>query len=108
MPRRDQKDEASSQLWRASGLGGEFAAGIIGMIALGWLVDRWLDSKPTGMIVGAALGMVGGGYNFIRQAQRMNRDAQAAYRRSNPGPKKAPTTESDTKPDANKDDHGDR
>lgn len=62
-------------------MGVEFSAGIVGMIALGWLVDRGLNSAPWGMIVGAAMGIVGGGYNFFKQAQKMNRAATEAYRR---------------------------
>ena len=80
----NRDDEASSAMWRASGMGAEFAFGIVGMIALGWLVDRGLDSAPVGMIVGAAMGIVGGGYNFIRQAMKMNRQAAARYRRDYP------------------------
>jgi len=85
MPSKESND-ATSALWRASGMGAEFAFGIVGMILLGWLIDRWLDSGPVGILVGAGLGIVGGGYNFIRQAQKMNRQAAAQYRRNNPTP----------------------
>ena len=65
-------------------MGMEFAAGIVGMGLLGWLIDRWLDSAPIGVLIGAGLGIVGGGYNFIRQAQAMNRKAAEQYRRDHP------------------------
>lgn len=80
-PEKRSDDSPTSGLWRASGMGAEFTAGIVGMLALGWLVDEGLDTKPWGMIIGAAMGIVGGGYNFFRQAQKMNRDASEAFRR---------------------------
>jgi F0F1-type ATP synthase assembly protein I len=81
-------------------MGVEFSAGIVGMLALGWLVDEGLGTKPWGMIVGAAMGIVGGGYNFFKQAQKMNRDASEAFRRD------YPDRRSSTRRDAGRD--GDR
>ena len=81
---KSSNNEESSALWRASGMGAEFAAGIVGMGLLGWLIDRWLGSAPVGALVGAGMGILGGGYNFIRQAQIMNRRAAEKYRREHP------------------------
>lgn len=41
------------------GLGAQIGGSMILFVGLGLLVDRWLDSSPWGVIVGAALGMVG-------------------------------------------------
>ena len=38
-------------------------------VGLGLLADRWLDSSPWGVIVGAALGMVGIMYLVLRMAR---------------------------------------
>ncbi len=75
-------------------MGAEFAFGIVGMMLIGWLIDKWLDSSPVGVLIGAGLGILGGGYNFIRQAVKMNQQASAKFRRDYP----AGVTES--KPDS--------
>lgn len=41
------------------GLGVQIGGSMILFVGAGLLVDRWLDSSPWGVIVGAALGMVG-------------------------------------------------
>ena len=54
---------------RFSGIGFEFAAAVGGFALLGyWLVDRNWDTWPWGMIIGVMLGLVGGGYNLIRES----------------------------------------
>jgi hypothetical protein len=45
------------------------------------------------MIVGAVMGIVGGGYNFFKQAQKMNRAASEAYRRDYPRRPTGPRSE---------------
>ena len=66
---------------RLSGIGLELVAAIVGMMLLGWAVDRWLGSSPVWMLVGLTLGFIGGGYNFIREAMASNRQAKEAYDR---------------------------
>ncbi|MEM0963651.1 MAG: AtpZ/AtpI family protein [Bacteroidota bacterium] len=41
------------------GLGIQIGGSMLLFVGLGILVDRWLDTTPWGVIVGAALGMVG-------------------------------------------------
>lgn len=41
------------------GLGAQIGGSMILFVGAGLLVDRWLDTSPWGVIVGAALGMVG-------------------------------------------------
>jgi len=38
---------------RYSGLGCLFAAGVLGFMGGGWLLDRWLHTLPVFMVVGA-------------------------------------------------------
>lgn len=58
---------------RSSGIGIEFAA-VVGVFALiGHWLDLKFDSSPWGVVVGAALGLIGGTYNLIR-------DSLAAFR----------------------------
>jgi len=56
-------------LWRSSTLGLELVGAILVMGFIGWLVDGWLGTEPVGMLVGGAVGIVGGGYRFIRDAK---------------------------------------
>lgn len=85
---RDEDQEASRALWRMAGLGTELAGAIAGMALLGWLLDGWWGTAPRGVLVCLLIGIVGGGYNFIRRATALNRNAAAAYRgsrRAHPG-----------------------
>lgn len=75
------RDEQTQELWRLSGLGIEFAAVIGGMIALGWLLDRWLGTSPAFIIVGAAFGLVGGSIKFVREAMAASRRSSEEAKR---------------------------
>lgn len=75
------KEDQSSALWRASGMGMELTGAILGGALFGWLADKWLNSAPKGLIIGLIIGVIGGGATFIRSAMRMSRRAAADYRR---------------------------
>lgn len=59
-------------------MGVEFAAAVIGFVLVGYWIDLHYDCRPKGVLLGAALGILGGGYNLVRTALRasrqMNRD----------------------------------
>lgn len=74
----------TTRLWSIAGMGTELAGGIIGMLLIGLALDWWLGTKPWLTITGATLGLVGGGYNFLRRALKENRDAAARFRASHP------------------------
>ena len=78
--RPEQETEAERSLWRASGMGIELVGSVAGMAALGWVIDRWQGTMPLWTLILLGVGMMGGGYNFFRQAMAMNRKAAAAYR----------------------------
>ncbi len=58
----------------AWGLASNFTAGVIGMGFVGWALERWVwpAAAPWLLIGGIGLGLLGGGYSFIRGAIRMN------------------------------------
>jgi F0F1-type ATP synthase assembly protein I len=58
----DQKADDKEQVnWtRMAGVGIEFAVAIGLFTVIGYLIDRWLGSKPWGVIVGAAVGFAVG------------------------------------------------
>lgn len=80
----DQKPSKAGDtqaLWRAAGLGMELIGAVIGMGLIGWLIDRWQGWSPVATITGFVIGALGGGYNFFRAAQRLNREAQKEFGR---------------------------
>jgi ATP synthase protein I len=53
---------------RLAGLGVELAAGLGAAVLLGYWIDRRFGTSPWGLLTCAAIGIVGGLYNVIRQA----------------------------------------
>jgi F0F1-type ATP synthase assembly protein I len=64
---------ARQNLLRYAGLGAELAAAIVGLTLTGLWVDYHFHTRPVGVVVGASLGVIGGLYNFLRDAWRMSR-----------------------------------
>jgi ATP synthase protein I len=48
-----------------------FAAVVAGL-GLGWLLDRWLGTRPWLMIAGLVLGAAAGFYEFIRTSSKLS------------------------------------
>ncbi len=55
------------------GLGTELAASVIGMVLLGYFLDEHFKTSPWLLLTGAAAGMTGGFYNFIREVQKLGK-----------------------------------
>ena len=68
-------------------MGVEFAGSIAAGALIGWLFDQWLNSAPRGVTIGAILGILGGGLNFVRQAVQISR-ASTGARSSGTSPRK--------------------
>jgi F0F1-type ATP synthase assembly protein I len=68
------------------GLGMEVATQVGAGALLGWLFDRWRGTAPTGLLVGAAIGIVVGLWSLIKGALKLNRalDRETSRRRSAP------------------------
>jgi len=62
-------------------MGLELAGGIIGLTLAGWWVDHHWGTFPKGIVVGAAIGIVGGGYNFLRQSLQMIHEQERLRKR---------------------------
>lgn len=89
--RDDRQAEERRRMYRMSGMGLEFAAGMIGMTALGVALHKLAGMPQWVVIACAVVGILGGGYNFLRQATRLNREETERYRRSQAG--REPTRE---------------
>jgi ATP synthase protein I len=50
-----------------------FAAVVAGLI-VGWLLDRWLGTRPWLLVVGLVLGAAAGFYEFIRATSKLSQD----------------------------------
>ncbi|MHC4082815.1 MAG: AtpZ/AtpI family protein [Planctomycetota bacterium] len=70
--------------WRMGGMGMEVASQVGAGALLGWLWDRWRGTAPTGLLVGAVIGIVVGLWSLIRGGLKLNRDLdrESARRRS--------------------------
>lgn len=79
MPRDDDQPETRSGInpWSVSGMGMELVGSIIGALLLGWGVDYFFRTSPWGIVIGAFVGLVGGGYNFAKQARKLQRRSTA-------------------------------
>ena len=80
LPRRDAGDggdsgKFGSAMGRGMRVASEFAAAIVIGGLIGWLLDRWLGTKPAFMIVFFMLGVASGVWNVIRATSPASRVA---------------------------------
>lgn len=52
-----------------AGMGFELAAAVTGFTFLGLWIDRRFGTEPRALLICAAIGVVGGLYNFVRTAR---------------------------------------
>lgn len=69
-------DRESQRLYRLAGAGVEFFSAVLGGTALGWLLDRWLGTKPWCVIVGVAIGFTAGLVRLVRMSAQENARAK--------------------------------
>lgn len=67
-------------LARYAGMGTELAGAIVGATLIGYWIDLRYSSAPKGVLIGAGIGIVGGTYNFIRQAVALSKESARAAR----------------------------
>ena len=68
--KQSSEDATLAGWYRMAGVGIEFVVAIGLFAFIGYLVDRWLDSSPWGLIVGAGLGFAVGLRAMIRVAMK--------------------------------------
>jgi F0F1-type ATP synthase assembly protein I len=84
---RSRRGETEGEIrvgWRMGGLGMQVASEAGAGALLGWLFDRWRGTAPTGLLVGAVIGIVVALWSLIRGGLKLNRDLdrEAARRRA--------------------------
>ena len=70
MATRDDED-ANRKSGIAYGAALVLFSSVIGFCAVGWLLDRWLGTKPWLLVLGIVLGAIAGFYQFIRLTSRL-------------------------------------
>ncbi len=76
MPRAKKKQtlaETYRQLGPYMGLGTELAASVVGMLLIGYFLDEHFNTSPWLLLTGAAVGLIGGFYNFFREVQKLDK-----------------------------------
>ena len=61
----------------------DLGAGLIAGVLLGWGLDRWLGSRPWGIIGGSLLGLAAGVRNVLRTADSVSRPPSSNARNEN-------------------------
>lgn len=72
--RQDGQEGAGSSMGMAMRIAVEMISALIVSGAIGWFLDRWLDTRPWLMLVMLILGSATGLWNTYRSAMRMQRD----------------------------------
>jgi ATP synthase protein I len=70
------QDNDNEEVNRKSGLAYAAAFSLFAAVAsgllVGWLLDRWLGTRPWLLVTGIVLGAVAGFYEFIRAAAKIS------------------------------------
>ena len=75
-PGFDPKKE-QARLLGLMGLGVTFGCELIAGLAIGWLLDQWLETGHLFLIIGTILGLLVGTFGFFKAAMKANRAAAA-------------------------------
>jgi ATP synthase protein I len=71
MPGRDD-EETNRKSGIAYGAALTLFVSVASLCGVGWLVDRWLGTRPWLMVVGLILGAVAGFYEFVRLTSKLS------------------------------------
>jgi ATP synthase protein I len=69
-------EDDQSETNRKSGLAYAAAfslfAAVVGGLGIGWLLDRWLGTRPWLLVTGVVLGSAAGFYEFVRSSSKLS------------------------------------
>jgi ATP synthase protein I len=77
--KREKDDRAGadvSGMSRGFRYSADFVAGVLVGCGLGWLFDRFLGTRPWGLMIFIVLGFAAGTFNILRLAERERRQRQ--------------------------------
>jgi ATP synthase protein I len=65
----NEEENRKSGIAYAAGL--VLFSSVVSLCGAGWLLDRWLGTKPWLLVIGIVLGAVAGFYQFIRLTSKL-------------------------------------
>jgi ATP synthase protein I len=68
----DEKQETNRKTGIAYAAALALFGAVVSGLLLGWLLDRWLGTKPWLLVAGVTLGSIAGFYEFIRATSRLS------------------------------------
>jgi ATP synthase protein I len=71
MPSDPDKEETNRRSGIAYGAALILFSSVVSLCGVGWLLDRWLGTKPWLLLMGIVLGAVAGFYQFIRLTSKL-------------------------------------
>lgn len=71
MPEPDQED-ANRKAGIAYAAAISLFAAVVSGLLVGWLLDRWLGTRPWLLVTGLILGSAAGFYEFIRASSKLS------------------------------------
>jgi ATP synthase protein I len=71
LPSEPENEETNRKSGIAYAAGLVLFTSVISLCGVGWLLDRWLGTKPWLLVTGVVLGAVAGFYQFIRLTSKL-------------------------------------
>ena len=68
----EEKEEVNRKTGLAYAAAFSLFAAVVSGLLLGWLLDRWLGTRPWLLVVGVILGAVAGFFELIRTAAKIS------------------------------------
>jgi F0F1-type ATP synthase assembly protein I len=83
-----EEPESGGRWQGLAGIGFELVGAVVGLTLIGYGWDRHFGSSPWGLLTGAALGLIGGMYNLIRQSLSAFKGTDGGSKKSDGDPKR--------------------
>lgn len=71
MSQGDDKEEVNRKTGLAYAAAFSLFAAVVAGLGLGWLLDRWLGTRPWLLVAGLVVGAAAGFYEFIRTSSKL-------------------------------------
>ena len=68
---QNEKEEINRKSGLAYAAAFSLFASVVSGLIVGWLLDRWLGTKPWLLVAGIVVGAAAGFYEFIRQTTKI-------------------------------------